>query len=299
MHTETGTLIPTPPFDFDKSLNFLGVFMPTKQEQTISSHALTKAISIDGQTIIFQLISIGTTENPQLEYTLYSAEPITEETENDVVERMTFFLSLKDDLQPFYRIGREDTDFAPTIELLYGYHQVKFLTPFENACWAVLTQRNPMKMAQKTKQTLIEKYGNQLEVHGNVYWAFPEPIQLAAADYEEILKVIRNDRRAEYLVDTARAFSEVDDEFLKTAPDEDVEAWLRNIKGIGEWSATFIMIRGLGRMEYVPLTETRLLEAASKIYGHGKELSRETLKRLAETYGLWQGYWAHYLRVGT
>jgi DNA-3-methyladenine glycosylase II len=299
MYIETGILVPTSPFDFDKSLNFLGVFMPTKHEQTISSRILTKAISIDGQTIVFQVISIGTIENPQLEYTLFSAEPITGETVNAVVERITFFLSLNDDLLSFYRIGREDADFTPIIEHLYGYHQVKFLTPFENACWAVLTQRNPMKMAQKTKQALIEKYGNHLEVHGNVYWAFPEPIQIAVVDYDEILSVIRNDRRAEYLIAIARAFSEVDEEFLKTAADEEVEAWLRNIKGIGEWSATFIMIRGLGRMEYVPLTETRLLEAASKVYGHGKELGREELKRLADRYGYWQGYWAHYLRVGT
>jgi DNA-3-methyladenine glycosylase II len=299
MYTETGTLKPTPPFDFDKSLNFLGVFMPTKQEQTVSSHILTKAISIDGQTIVFQLASIGTTENPQLEYTLFAAEPISKVIENAVVERMTFFLSLKDDLRPFYRIGREDADFDPIIEHLYGYHQVKFLTPFENACWAVLTQRNPMKIAQKTKQALIEKYGNHLEVHGTVYWAFPEPIQIAVVNEGELLKVIRNDRRTEYLIATARAFSEVDEEFLKTAPDEEVETWLRNIEGIGEWSATFIMVRGLGRMEHVPLTEKRLIEAASKVYGHGEELSREDLKRLAERYGPWQGYWAHYLRVGT
>jgi DNA-3-methyladenine glycosylase II len=299
MFTETGILNPTPPFDFDKSLNFLGVFMPTKEEQTISSHTLTKAISIDGQTTVFQMLSIGTIENPQLDYRLFSTEPINEETQNAVVERMIFFLSLKDDLQPFYHIGREDADFAPIIDHLYGYHQVKFLTPFENACWAVLTQRNPMKIAQKTKQALIEKYGSHLEVHGKVYWAFPEPMQIAVADEGELLNVIRNDRRAEYLIATANAFSEVDDEFLKTAPDEEVAAWLRNIKGIGEWSATFIMIRGLGRMEYVPLTEARLFEAASKVYGHGKELSREELKRLAERYGPWQGYWAHYLRVGT
>ena len=299
MYTETGTLAPTLPFDFEKSLNFLGVFMPTKQEQTIFSHTLTKAISIDGQTIVFQLISSGTLEIPQLEYTLFSAEPISEEMQSVVVERMTFFLSLKDDLQPFYRIGREDADFVPIIEILNGYHQVKFLTPFENACWAVLTQRNPMKIAQKTKQALIEKYGNHLEVHGKVYRAFPEPIQITVADYDEILKLIANDRRTEYLIATARAFSEVDEEFLTSAPDEEIKAWLRNIKGIGEWSATFIMIRGLGRMEYAPLTELRLLEAATKVYGHGKDLSHEDLKHLAERYGQWQGYWSHYLRVGT
>ena len=297
MYQETGTLTPTPPFDFSKSLQFLGIFGPTKNEQTVSTHSLTKAISIDGQTVVFQLTSIGTTEKPGLEYTLFSAKPFSQAMENAVVERITFFLSLKDDLQPFYRLGREDPDFAPIIEHLYGYHQVKFLTPFENACWAVLTQRNPMKIAQQTKQALVEKYGSSLEVSGSVYWAFPEPIQIAVVDESELLKMIRNDRRTEYLVAVARAFSEADEEFLKTASDEEVEAWLRNIKGIGEWSATFIMVRGLGRMERVPLTEARLFEAASKVYGHGEELNRDDLKRLADKYGLWQGYWAHYIRV--
>jgi len=297
MYQETGTLTPTPPFDFSKSLQFLGIFGPTKNEQTVSTHSLTKAISIDGQTVVFQLTSIGTTEKPGLEYTLFSAKPFSQAMENAVVERITFFLSLKDDLQPFYRLGREDPDFAPIIEHLYGYHQVKFLTPFENACWAVLTQRNPMKIAQQTKQALVEKYGSSLEVSGSVYWAFPEPMQIAVVDESELLKMIRNDRRTEYLVAVARAFSEADEEFLKTASDEEVEAWLRNIKGIGEWSATFIMVRGLGRMERVPLTEARLFEAASKVYGHGEELSRDDLKRLADKYGLWQGYWAHYIRV--
>lgn len=297
MYQETGTLTPTPPFDFSKSLQFLGIFGPTKNEQTVSTHSLTKAISIDGQTVVFQLTSIGTTEKPGLEYTLFSAKPFSQAMENAVVERITFFLSLKDDLQPFYHLGREDPDFAPIIEHLYGYHQVKFLTPFENACWAVLTQRNPMKIAQQTKQALVEKYGSSLEVSGSVYWAFPEPMQIAVVDESELLKMIRNDRRTEYLVAVARAFSEADEDFLKTASDEEVEAWLRNIKGIGDWSATFIMVRGLGRMERVPLTEARLFEAASKVYGHGEELNRDDLKRLADKYGLWQGYWAHYIRV--
>jgi DNA-3-methyladenine glycosylase II len=299
MYQETGTLTPIPPFDFSKSLQFLGIFGPTKNEQTVSTHSLTKAISIDGQTVVFQLTSIGTTEKPELEYSLFSAKPFSQAMENAVVERITFFLSLKDDLQPFYRLGRADPDFAPIIEHLYGYHQVKFLTPFENACWAVLTQRNPMKIAQQTKQALVEKYGSSLEVSGSVYWAFPEPMQIAVVDESELLKLIRNDRRTEYLVAVARAFSEADEEFLKTASDEEVEAWLRNIKGIGEWSATFIMVRGLGRMERVPLTEARLFEAASRVYGHGEELNRDDLMRLADKYGPWQGYWAHYIRVAS
>ena len=299
MYTDAGLLTPTAPFDFDQSLKFLGVFGPTKNEQTVSPGSLTKAVCIDGQAVVFQISSTGITEEPRLAYTLLSAQPIGESTKNAVIERMIFFLSLQDDLRPFYRIGREDPDFAPIIEHLYGYHQVKFLTPFENACWAVLTQRNPMNIAQKMKQALIERFGSSLVVNGTTYWAFPEPIQVAVADESELMSLVPNGRRAEYLSAIARAFSEVDEEFLRTAPDEEVEAWLRSIKGIGEWSADFIMVRGLGRMERVPLTEKRLVEAASKVYGLGEELSRDALQRLADKYGQWQGYWAHYLRVAS
>ena len=55
-----------------------------------------------------------------------------------IANRLRFFLSLNDDLQPFYRIGLADPPFASVIECLYGLHQPKFLTPFELACWAIL-----------------------------------------------------------------------------------------------------------------------------------------------------------------
>src|SRR5260370_5687123 len=102
MNQETGTLSPTPPFDFDKSLQFLGIFGPTKNEQRGSSHSLTKAITVDGQTVVFQLTSKGTIEEPLLEYTLLSAQPITETTRTCEVNRMTFSFCLTDDLHPYY-----------------------------------------------------------------------------------------------------------------------------------------------------------------------------------------------------
>ena len=71
------------------------------------------------------------------------------------------------------------------------------------------------------------------------------------------------------------------------------------IEGIGTWSAQFILLRGLGRTEHIPLTEKKLLEAASRTYGRGQEITPEDLQRIADKYGLWQGYWAHYLRVAS
>jgi DNA-3-methyladenine glycosylase II len=96
LYRETGQFDPTPPFDFAQSLAFLGLFAPTHSEQAVAEHSLTKAVSVCGQTVAFMVEESGTVEAPRLAYALCAA--------------------------------------APFVRRLYGYHQVKFPTPFENAC---------------------------------------------------------------------------------------------------------------------------------------------------------------------
>ena len=298
INSNSGQLKPTPPFDFNHSLAFLGFFTPTKNEQSLAGQILTKAVCVQGQVVGFQVKSSGDVETPCLDYTLWSEQPLTAEIVHATLDRLSFFLSLDDDLRPFYALGRDDPAFAAIIERLYGYHQVKFLTPFEIACWAILTQRTPMALAHKMKGALTRQYGGVLTLNETAYWAFPEPDSLIEADVNDLAVLVHHTRRAEYLYAAAQAFADADEAFLRTAPVAEVKAWLRQIKGIGEWSADFILVRGLGRMECLPGSEKRLLETASRIYGHGQPLSRMALEQLAARYDPWPGYWSHYLRVG-
>src|SRR5258708_33998091 len=70
------TLHPTPPFDFDKTLDFLEGFSPTRDEQSLAARVLTKAILVAGQVVVFQVQSSGAVAAPQLDCALYSAQPI-------------------------------------------------------------------------------------------------------------------------------------------------------------------------------------------------------------------------------
>src|SRR5262245_6411725 len=297
LYSATGHLTPTPPFDFAKSLVFLGAFRPIAGEQALTEHGLAKAVLIDGQTIVFRVASSGDVEAPQLDYTLFSDQPIGAATAHAAADRIAFFLSLDDDLRPFYAIGRDDPVFAPLVARLYGYHQVKFLTPFECACWAILSQRNTMSIARRLKQALVERFGTCLEVEGVSYEAFPDAARLAAADPAALLEIVHNLRRDEYLAAVARAFSVADETWLRSAPYDEAEAWLRAIEGIGPWSATFVLLRGLGRTERLPVGEKRLAAAAGRLYNGGAPLDEAGLRRIAKPYGAWQGYWAHYVRV--
>ncbi|HEY8597755.1 MAG TPA: hypothetical protein VIL85_04950 [Thermomicrobiales bacterium] len=297
MHHHTGVLTPTPPFDLAQTLAFLDGFPPLRGEQTIAPRTLTKAIMVNGQPLGFQVRSIGTIEEPCLNYTLYAAGTLDAATITAAEDRLTFFLGLDDDLRPFYALGRADHAFAPVIELLYSYHQIKFPTPFENACWAILTQRTPMTVAAQQKAALIARYGGSVTVAGTEYAAFPDAPALATADPDELTAIVGTTRRTNYLLSTAEAFAAVDEGWLRTAPWTEVERWLLGIKGIGAWSASFILIRGLGRMETLPRGESRHGEIVSRRYLAGKPATEAEVTRIAARYGAWQGYWAHYLRA--
>ncbi|MCZ7542265.1 MAG: DNA-3-methyladenine glycosylase 2 family protein [Anaerolineae bacterium] len=295
MHTEAGALHPTPPFDFARSLDFLRRFEPVRGEQAIAPGALTKAVRIAGRTVVFRVTDAGgDVEAPRLAYTLFTATPIDAGLKAAAADRIAFFLSVADDLRPFYAVARDDPAFAPVVARLYGYHQVKFLTPFENAAWAVLAQRTALETAHALKQRVLARFGGSLEVEGTVYRAFPEPAQLAEAGEAALAAALGDARKAAYLHAAAEAFAGVDERFLRTGPFEMVEAWLQGIKGVGQWSSNFILIRGLGRMERVP--QGRALAAAiANVYG--PVMSLEAAQRMVDRYGPYQGYWAHYLRT--
>jgi DNA-3-methyladenine glycosylase II len=297
--TYSGTLAPVPPYSFEQTLAFLGGFTPGQGDQTIGGGSLTRAIHVGEQAVVARVHSTGTVEAPALAYTLAAARPLSATDRAAAEDRLRFFLSLDDDLRPFYAIAAQDPVFAPVAQQLYGLHQVKFLTPFENACWAVLTQRNRMDIARTMKDRLVERYGAAVEWEGTVYRAFPTPVALATAAPPDLFALVRNERRAEYLQAVSEAFSTVDEGWLRSAPYADVEAWLRGIRGMGPWSATFVLLRGLGRTERVPVGEGRLDQAAGRRYEGRDTPSARLLQEIADTYGPWQGYWGHYLRVAS
>jgi DNA-3-methyladenine glycosylase II len=287
-----GTLIPKAPYDFDKTLTFLRRFPPSKEEQ--ARDTFTKAILIENQVILFELFSKGDIEKPQLQYRLYTDTNMTNERAAEAIERISFFLSLYDDLNPFYHLSKTDPIFYPIAQKLYGYHHVKFLTPFENACWAILSQRTPVHLARSIKNGLASAFGKSIQRNHCTYKAFPEPQHILNAPENEVLKVVRLERKVKYLMSAAERFAEVPNTFLMEEDYETVHQWLKEINGIGDWSASFIMLRGIGRMERLPIGEKMLKKEIHSLYRETADVSKAS-----DFYGGHVGYWAHYLRAAT
>jgi DNA-3-methyladenine glycosylase II len=290
-----GTIRPVAPFDFDQAIDFILTFPPMHGEQVVSEKSLTRAAWASQTPVAFKLSATGTVEEPEMRYELHADEPLSDTDAAGIVRRIGVYLSVHDDLRRFYELIDSDPPFVNVKRELYGYHQVKFLTPFENACWTILSQRNLLGVAQHMKRSLIEEFSAAVEFNGRQFWPFPGARAVVQASVEDLTRLLRNSRRAEYIHGAAAAFSEVDDAFLHEGSYDEVSRWLRAIPGVGPWSAAFIMIRSLGRMEHIPYDDHALQRVAEAIYG--RPLPAEEMTRLAEHYGDLQGYWAHYLRV--
>lgn len=286
---------PKAPFDYTKSVAFLGEFAPAAGEQNLDRMTITKATRIDGVTAVFRVRSTGTTDAPCLSVELFSKETLSLSLVEKLRERVSFFVSVDDDLQPFYELGRDDPAFTPVIDQLYGYHQVKFLTPYENAAWTIMSTRTGINQAKQIKARFVETYGDRLEVDGRSYAAFPEAHDLLGVSAADLEAVVGPMRRAEFLVSASRAFASVDLAWLVEADYDDVERWLLNIKGIGAWGSSFVLIRALGRTDRLTTPETRLMEQVARRYGVARDA--DITRQLARRYGAYQGYWAHYMRA--
>ena len=298
VRTIEGTTAALAPFDFAKTLDFLRGFPPTLGKLLVVGDNLYWAARVTGRTVLFHVRSKSAAPDGVLDYTLHIGEPGgTEGIEQDAVWWLRWLLSLDDDVGDFYGLAQNDPCFAPVVRELNGYHQVKFGSPFEAATWAIVSQRNRMSTARKVYQSLLETLGHRIHLDGHDYWAFPDPQEVAPLGEADLPFALHGGRRGEYILNAARAFASVTPDFLRCAPDAELEEWLRGIRGIGPWSARFILLRALGRYQGLPENERGLTRAASLVYAADMNLTPQDVERLSNQYGRWRGYWAHYLRV--
>ncbi|MGF2385265.1 DNA-3-methyladenine glycosylase family protein [Lentilactobacillus otakiensis] len=191
------------------------------------------------------------------------------------------FLSLDDDLAPLYQLGIKDPIFAPIQAAMKGVHQLKFETPFAAGLWAIISTRNSWTNAHnQTQRLLIDN-------------AYPTPTDILKLNKEELGKLINNDRKAGYMLNLAEAFApsyEADLNLFANASSDTAEAFLKQIKGIGDWSSHFILVRGMGKMDKAPLAE-KLNQTTIANFYPGIEPAR-----MLKYYGDLQAYWLLYLR---
>jgi 3-methyladenine DNA glycosylase/8-oxoguanine DNA glycosylase len=131
---------------------------------------------------------------------------------------------------------------------------------FESIVWAICGQQVNLAFAFKLRRVVIELAGKRVDgMH-----AHPDPASVAKLDYSDLTRRQFSRRKAEYLIDVAR--STIDFESLADRDPAAVDEELRSIRGFGVWSANYVMMRGCGFADCVPVGDSGLTSSLQDFY---------------------------------
>jgi DNA-3-methyladenine glycosylase II len=216
-------------------------------------------------------------------------EPLDEAIEAEV----RVLLGLGFDLEAFHAwASGVDGPLAELSVRLAGFRPTVAPDPWEALVTSITAQQVSLHAAFAIRSRLVERFG----VRGRLAHAFPTRERLAAAEPAEIVAVGFSVRKAEYVVDLARA--SLDLGALAALSDDEVRAAIVAQRGLGEWTADWFLARHLARPRAWPAGDLGLRRAVSVLYGDGGPLSIEEVRRMGEQFAPFENLSAQFLLLG-
>ncbi len=204
-----------------------------------------------------------------------------------------WLLAAELDLRPFYRLVADHPVFGTLTKSLRGLKPLRPSSLFEMAVIAITEQQISLAAAYRIRQRLIERFGTP---KGKL-WIFPSPEALAKASKRALLACGLSHRKAEYIGDLARdvAAGKLDLDSLRAMSDDEARAFICAQRGFGAWSADYILVRGLGRLDCIPIDDLGVRDAVGKYLGRGKRVSPRSVERLLRPFAPYRGLAIFYL----
>ncbi len=142
---------------------------------------------------------------------------------------------------------------------------VCFYSAYEAATSFVIGQRIARTQSARIKARLAELAGDRIDLDGRTFTTFPRPerlLELQDVPGLNAEKMARLHGLAEAALD-----GRLDTERLRGLPTDAALAELRTLRGVGEFTAEAVLLRGCGIVDEVPTSDTMGPQAVAELYG--------------------------------
>ncbi len=149
----------------------------------------------------------------------------------------------------------------------------------------ISTQQVNLRWAATCRRRLAETFGRLHSINGNLVYSL-DPARLALLEVAEIRALQFTNSKAEYIIDVARviASGELTIAILDRLTNEQVIARLTAIRGVGRWSAEWILARTLGR-PHVVAGDLGVRKAVGMVYFEGARPAESEVRRATAHWG--------------
>lgn len=183
-----------------------------------------------------------------------------------IVRRM---LGVDRELSHFDRAAKGVPWLRPLAIRMRGVKPPRYPTLWEACVNAIVFQQVSLVAASSILRRMILALGVSIERDDIALRAFPsvESFQGASDDVLRWAGLSTNKLGALRRVADALLSGALDEASLEERPSPDVAALLGRIKGIGPWTATLILLRGLGRLDVFPMNDTSVARNLAFVAG--------------------------------
>lgn len=175
-------------------------------------------------------------------------------------------------------------------DLVRGYEGARLpqtATVWESVMWAIVGQQVNLTFAYRLRRVLVELCGreaaNGLRIH-------PAPHDIAQLDYADLTSRQFSRSKAQYVIDTARliASGALPVESFPTLDPVAVERDLTAVRGIGTWTANYVMMRGCAFPDCVPAGDSGLSASLRTYFALDHKVDANETRVLMEQFAPWR-----------
>ncbi|KTD38314.1 DNA-3-methyladenine glycosylase [Legionella moravica] len=211
-----------------------------------------RVFNLDNKPFNVKVEQIDNLHTPKLLITL--DEPIHRGIQEKITCLLERMLGLKRDLRPFYAMAKNDKCLNPLVSCFMGVKPPRFPTLFETLINAISCQQISLDAGLHIQNRLVEHVGMKMNHNNQVFYAFPRADEVSQCSLIELKEMGYSARKSATIRTLASALKEDQSmlSHLEEQPNDEVMELLCQFKGIGRWTAEYVLLRGLGRVDVFP-----------------------------------------------
>lgn len=277
-------------FSFEHAFGFLQRSAKEPMHR-VDGNSVTKLLRVGNELVLFKVWHGK--KNLVIDFHSTASEAAIAAVKTYVRE----WFDLETDLKPFYTLARKDDLLKNIVRKYAGHRIISIPDLFESLIWAVLGQQINVAFAYTIKQRFVEQFGERFEYDGITYFLFPTPEKVALLKPEQLLPLQFSRQKASYTIGIAKAFvdGQLTRDKFKGLSLAEAKEQLVKVKGIGNWTANYAMMRTFRHPESFPLEDVALHRAIQIQLGLKSKPSLSRVKKIFKKYKGWEAYATLYL----
>ena len=199
------------------------------------------------------VVQTGPAKSPRLQVTVHG-NVLRPEGKQAVTVALERLLGHRIDLAAFYRLASRDADLGQLVRRFRGMKPPRFPSVFEGVVNGIACQQLSLTLGIHLLNRLAENHGLSMVANGGSSNAFPRPEDLTHATPEKLRPLGFSRQKSRAMIELAQigVAGQTGLEGLRAFPDSDALARLKQLRGVGRWTAEYVLLRCLGRLQVFP-----------------------------------------------